>query len=70
MTLYKQKKGENTMTTIFSILFLIFAILATGSIEDCSGACMGQENWILFFFSLPMMIICGIMAILNQEQKD
>ncbi len=57
------------MSTFFAFTSIMSAILAVGSIEDCSGHCMGQENWTMFFLCLTIMIISGIMAI-STQQKD
>ena len=52
------------MNTFFSIT-TILAILAVGSIEDCGGHCLGNENWTMFFICLTIMIDSGIMTILT-----
>jgi len=39
------------MTTFFGILTILSAIFAVGSIEDCGGACIGNENWTAFLFA-------------------
>ena len=57
------------MTTFFGILTILSAIFAVGSIEDCGGACIGNENWTAFFICLTIMIICGIMTILTMNKK-
>ena len=36
------------MNTFFSFTTILAAIMAVGSIEDCGGACAGQENWLMF----------------------
>ena len=53
------------MNTFFSITTILAAILAVGSIEDCGGHCLGNENWTLFFICLTIMLISGIMSILT-----
>ena len=53
------------MNTFFSITSILAAILAVGSIENCSGHCMGNDNWTMFFICLTIMIISGIMTILT-----
>jgi len=57
------------MTTFFGILTILSAIFAVGSIEDCGGACMGNENWTAFFICLTIMIISAIMTILTMMKK-
>jgi|TARA_B110000238_G_scaffold200471_1_gene250715 hypothetical protein len=63
-----KKRGQNTMSTFFAMITILSAIMAVGSIEDCGGSCLGQENWILFGFCLTSMIICGIITILTQKE--
>ena len=63
-----KNKGKNTMTNFFAITTILSAILAVGSIEDCAGACIGNENWTAFFICLTIMIICGIMTILTMKK--
>ena len=55
----------NTMNTFFSFTTILAAILAVGSIEDCGGHCLGNENWTMFFICLTIMLISGIMTILT-----
>jgi len=57
------------MTTFFSILTILSAIFAVGSIEDCGGACIGNENWTAFFICLTIMIISLTMTILTMNKK-
>jgi len=57
------------MTTFFSISTILSAILAVGSIEDCGGHCMGNENWTMFFICLTIMLICGILTILTMNKE-
>jgi len=57
------------MTTFFSILTILSAIFAVGSIEDCGGACIGNENWTAFFICLTIMIISLTMTILTMIKK-
>jgi len=56
------------MTNFFGITTILAAILAVGTIEDCSGACIGNENWTAFFICLTIMIICGTMTILTMKK--
>ena len=53
------------MNTFFSITTILAAILAVGSIEDCGGHCLGNENWTMFFIMLAIMLVSGIMSILT-----
>ena len=57
------------MTTFFGISTILSAIFAVGAIEDCNGACMGQENWTAFFICLTIMIISGIITVLTMMKK-
>jgi hypothetical protein len=57
------------MTTFFGISTILSAIFAVGAIEDCNGACIGNENWTAFFICLTIMIICGIMTILTMNKE-
>ena len=57
------------MTSFFGILTILSAVFAVGAIEDCDGACMGNENWTAFFICLTFMITCGIMTILTMNKK-
>ena len=53
------------MTNILSITTIVSLILAAGAIEDCNGACIGNENWTAFFICLTIMIISGILTVLT-----
>ena len=53
------------MTNILSITTIISLILAAGSIDDCGGACIGNENWTAFFICLTIAMICGILTVLT-----
>ena len=57
------------MTTFFGISTILSAIFAVGAIEDCNGACIGNENWTAFFICLTIMIICGILTILTMNKE-
>ena len=57
------------MTNIFGFTTILAAILAAGSIEDCGGACIGNENWTAFFICLTIMIISLTMTILTMIKK-
>ena len=53
------------MTNILSITTIVSLILAAGAIEDCGGACIGNENWTAFFICLTIALICGILTVLT-----
>mgnify|MGYP003125449110 FL=1 len=55
------------MNTFFSITTILAAILAVGSIEDCGGHCLGNENWTMFFICLTITIISGIMTLYTMK---
>ena len=55
------------MNTIFSITTILSAILAVGAIEDCGGHCLGNENWLMFFSMIGVMIVSGIITIKLQN---
>ena len=57
------------MTSFFGILTILYAVFAVGAIEDCGGACIGNENWTAFFICLTIMIISGIMTILTMNKE-
>ncbi len=58
------------MNTFFSITAILSAILAVGSIEDCGGHCLGQENWTMFFIMVAIMIGSTIGTILTLNNED
>ncbi len=58
------------MNTFFSITAILSAILAVGSIEDCGGHCLGQENWTMFFIMVGIMIGSAIGAVLTINKED
>jgi hypothetical protein len=64
----KNEKGQQFMTNFFAITTILAAILAVGSIEDCAGACMGQENWFMFGIMVAIMAISGIMTVLTMKK--
>jgi hypothetical protein len=63
-----KNKGQNTMNTFFSFTTILAAIFAVGSIEDCGGACAGQENWMMFGIMLAIMLVSGIMTLLTMKK--
>ena len=56
------------MNTFFSITTILAAIMAVGSIEDCGGHCLGNENWTMFFIMLGIMIISFALTILTMKR--
>jgi hypothetical protein len=56
------------MNTFFGITTILAAILAVGSIEDCGGHCMGNDNWTMFIICLTIMLISGILTILTTNK--
>ena len=67
MVIWSYNLKGNTMNTFFSITTILAAILAVGSIEDCGGHCLGQENWIMFGIMVAIMAVSGIMAMLTAK---
>ena len=65
MVIWLYNLKGNTMNTFFSITTILPAILAVGSIEDCGGHCLGNENWTMFFIMLAIMLVSGIMTLLT-----
>jgi len=55
------------MNTFFSITTILAAIMAVGSIEDCGGHCLGNENWTMFFICLTIMLISGIITLYTMK---
>jgi len=55
------------MNTFFSITTILAAIMAVGSIEDCGGHCLGQENWTMFFICLTIILISGIITLYTMK---
>ena len=56
------------MNTFFSITTILAAIMAVGSIEDCGGHCLGNDNWTMFFIMLGIMIISFALTILTMKK--
>ena len=61
-------KGQK-MTSFFSIITILSAIMAVGAIEDCGGHCLGQENWTMFFVMFAITIVSAI-ATFYFQAKD
>jgi hypothetical protein len=57
------------MSNFFGLVTILSAIFAVGAIEDCNGACIGNENWTAFFICLTIMIISGIITVLTMMKK-
>ena len=67
MVIWLYNLKGNTMNTFFSITTILAAILAVGSIEDCGGHCLGNENWTMFFICLTIMLFSGIMTLYTMK---
>ena len=67
MVIWSYNLKGNTMNTFFSITTILAAIMAVGSIEDCGGHCLGQENWTMFFICLTIMLFSGIMTLYTMK---
>ena len=67
MVIWLYNLKGNTMNTFFSITTILAAILAVGSIEDCGGHCLGNENWTMFFICLTIMLISGIITLYTMK---
>ena len=57
------------MSTFFAFTTIMSAIMAVGSIEDCGGHCLGQENWTMFFVMFAITIVSAI-ATFYFQSKD
>ena len=68
MVIWSYNLKGNTMNTFFSFTTILAAILAVGSIEDCGGHCLGNENWTMFFIMLAITVGSGIMTILTMKE--
>ena len=68
MVIWSYNLKGNTMNTFFSITTILAAIMAVGSIEDCGGHCLGQENWIMFGIMVAIMLVSVIMTILTTNK--
>tara|TARA_Y100001951_G_C11089471_1_gene155889 strand:- start:291 stop:488 length:198 start_codon:yes stop_codon:yes gene_type:complete len=58
------------MSTFFAFTTIMSAIMAVGSIEDCGGHCLGQENWTMFFVMFVITIISAVLCFYFQEKED
>ena len=70
LCMYKLTKtrGKNTMSTFFAMITILSAVMAVGSIEDCGGHCLGQENWIMFGIMVAICLVSVIMTILTTNK--
>jgi len=57
------------MTNILAFTGILSLIFAAGAIEDCSGACIGQENYTVMFICLTIAIISVILTILTMKKE-
>ena len=55
------------MNTLFSLTTIIAAIMAVGSIEDCGGHCMGNDNWTMFFIMSGIMLISAYLTLITMK---
>jgi len=55
------------MNTLFSLTTVIAAVMAVGSIEDCGGHCMGNDNWTMFFIMSGIMLISGYLSLITMK---
>ena len=58
---------KNHLVTLFGLITILAPIMAVGAIEDCGGACVGNENWLMFFSMIGVMIVSGIITIKLQD---
>ena len=58
------------MSTFFAFTTIMNAIIAVGSIEDCGGHCLGQENWTMFFVMFVITIISAVLCFYFQGKED
>jgi len=55
------------MNTLFSLTTVIAAVMAVGSIEDCGGHCMGNDNWTMFFIMSGIMLISAYLTLITMK---
>ena len=55
------------MNTLFSLTTVIAAVMAVGSIEDCGGHCMGNDNWTMFFIMTGIMLISAYLTLITMK---
>ena len=55
------------MNTLFSLTTIIAAVMAVGSIEDCGGHCMGNDNWTMFFIMTGIMLISAYLTLITMK---
>ena len=65
-----KKKTKSNLATFFAVMVILFAIGAVGSIEDCGGACAGNDNGFLFIIMSVSMIVSGVLSIYFQSEVE
>jgi len=60
---------EGSLKTFLLGTAILSLIMAAGAIEDCSGHCMGQENWTLFFIMIGIGLVSGFFGISLQDKQ-
>ena len=58
---------KNHLVTLFGLITILAPIMAVSAIEDCGGACLGNDNWLMFFTMMIVMIVSGIITIKIQN---
>ena len=58
------------MTTFFATTPILSAIMAVGSIEDCGGHCIGNDNWTMFFIMTGIMLVSAFLTLYFQSKED
>lgn len=58
------------MSNFFGFTTIMSLIFAAGAIEDCNGACIGNENWTAFIICLTIAIVCGILTIVTMKKEN
>ena len=65
-----KRKTKSNLATFFAVMVILFAIGAGGAIEDCGGACAGNDNWFLFIIMSVSMIVSGVLSIYFQSEVE
>ena len=55
------------MNSLFSLTTIIAAVMAVGSIEDCGGHCLGNDNWTMFFIMSGIMLISAYLTLITMK---
>ncbi len=58
---------KNHLAIVFGLITILAPMMAVGAIEDCGGHCLGNENWLMFFTMIGVMIVSGIITIKLQN---